>query len=82
MQNISNITFEAFYAGPQGLVEGKALIFVYDEYQLEIRDRLIGYRWFDGKPRRNSVYTTVRNEELQKLIDYIDLNILNKYLKD
>ena len=85
LQNISNITFEVFYAGPPGLVEGHTIILVYDEYQLEIRDRLIERRWFDGKygkSRGEAFYTTIRNEELQKLIDYIDLNILNKYLKD
>ena len=82
LQNISNITFEAFYAGPLPLVGGHTITLVYDEYELEIRDELIAYHWFDGKPRGQAVYTTVQNEELQKLINYIDLNILNKYLKD
>ena len=82
LQNISNITFEAFYAGPLPLVGGHTITLVYDEYELEIRDELIAYHWFDGKPRGQAVYTTIPNEELQKLIDYIDLNILNKYLKD
>ena len=81
LQNISNITFEAFYAGPLGLVGGHTIVLVYDEYHLEIRDRRIVYHWFDGKPRGQAVYTTTPNEELQKLINYIDLNILNKYLK-
>ena len=82
LQNISNITFEAFYAGPLPLVGGHTITLVYDEYELEIRDELIAYHWFDGKPRGQAVYTTTPNEELQKLINYIDLNILNKYLKD
>ena len=80
LKNISNITFEVFYAGPQGLVAGKTLIFVYDEYELWIRDRLIEYNWFDGRSGEQVIYTISPNEELQKLIDYIDLNILNKYL--
>ena len=82
LQNISNITFEVFYAGPQGLVAGKTLIFVYDEYELWIRDRLIEYNWFDGRSGEQVMYTIIPNEELQKLIDYINLNILNKYLQD
>lgn len=80
LQNISNITFEVFYAGPQGLVAGKTLILVYEKYELWIRDRLIEYNWFDGRSEEQVIYTIIPNEELQKLIDYIDLNILNKYL--
>ena len=80
LQNISNITFEVFYAGPQGLVGGKALILVYEKYELWIRDRLIEYFWFDGSSGEQAIYTISPNEELQKLIEYIDLNILNKYL--
>ena len=80
LQNISNITFEVFYAGPQGLVAGKTLILVYEEYELWIRDRLIEYNWFDGRSGEQVIFTISPNEELQKLIDYIDLNILNKYL--
>ena len=80
LQNISNINFEVFYAGPQGLVAGKTLILVYEKYELWIRDRLIEYNWFDGRSGEQVIYTISPNEELQKLIDYIDLNILNKYL--
>ena len=80
LQNISNITFEVFYAGPQGLVAGKTLILVYEEYELWIRDRLIEYNWFDGRSGEQVIYTINPNEKLQKLIEYIDLNILNKYL--
>ena len=80
LQNISNITFEVFYAGPQGLVAGKTLILVYEKYELWIRDRLIEYFWFDGISGEQAIYTISPNEELQKLIEYIDLNILNKYL--
>ena len=82
LQNISNMTFEVFYAGPQGLVAGKTLILVYEKYELWIRDRLIEYFWFDGRSGEQAIYTISPNEELQKLIDYIDLNILNKYLYD
>ena len=82
LQNLSNMTFEVFYAGAQGLVGGKTLILVYEEYELWIRDRLIEYNWFDERSGEQVVYTISPNEELQKLIDYIDLNILNKYLKD
>ena len=78
LQNISNITFEVFYAGPQGLVAGKTLIFVYEEYELWIRDRLIEYNWFDGRSCEQAIYTIIPNEELQKLIEYIDLNFANK----
>lgn len=81
LQNISNITFEVFYAGPQGLVAGKTLILVYEKYELWIRDRLIEFKWFDGRSGEQVVYTTTPNEELQKLIVYIDSNILNKYYK-
>ena len=82
LQNISNITFEVFYAGPQGLVAGKTIILVYEKYELWIRDRLIEYKGFDGRAGKQVVYTTTPNEELQKLIVYIDSNILNEYLKD
>ncbi len=78
LQNINNITFEVFYAGPQGLVAGKTLILVYEEYELWIRDRLIEYNWFDGRSGEQVVYTISPNKELQKLIEYIDLNFVNK----
>ena len=80
LQHISNITFDVFYAGPQGLVAGKTLILVYEKYELWIRDRLIEYNWFDGRSGEQVIYTINPNEKLQKLIEYIDLNILNKYL--
>ena len=78
LQNISNITFEVFYAGPQGLVAGKTIILVYEEYELWIRDKLIEYNWFDGRAGEQVIYTISPNEELQKLIEYIDLNFANK----
>ena len=78
LQNISNITFEVFYAGPQGLVAGKTIILVYEEYELLIRDKLIEYNWFDGRAGEQVIYTISPNEELQKLIEYIDLNFANK----
>ena len=78
LQNISNITFEVFYAGPQGLVAGKTIILVYEEYELLIRDKLIEYNWFDGRAGEQVIYTISSNEELQKLIEYIDLNFANK----
>ena len=80
LQHISNITFDVFYAGPQGLVAGKTLILVYEKYELWIRDRLIEYNWFDERSGEQAIFTIIPNEELQKLMDYIDLNILNKYL--
>ena len=78
LQNISNITFEVFYAGPQGLAAGKTIILVYEEYELWIRDKLIEYNWFDGRAGEQVIYTISPNEELQKLIEYIDLNFANK----
>ena len=78
LQNISNITFEVFYAGPQGLAAGKTIILVYEEYELWIRDKLIEYNWFDGRAGEQVIYTISSNEELQKLIEYIDLNFANK----
>ena len=78
LQNISNITFEVFYAGPQGLAAGKTIILVYEEYELLIRDKLIEYNWFDGRAGEQVIYTISPNEELQKLIEYIDLNFANK----
>ena len=81
LQNISNITFEVFYAGPQRLVACKTLILVQEEYELLVRDRFIEYNWFDGRTGEQVIYTTTPNEELQKLIVYIDSNILSKYYK-
>lgn len=78
LQNISNITFEVFYAGPQGLAAGKTIILVYEEYELWIRDKLIEYNWFDGRAGEQVIYTISPNEELQKLIEYIDLYFANK----
>ena len=79
LQNISNITFEVFYAGPQGLVAGKTIILVYEKYELWVRDRLIEYKGFDGRAGKQVVYTTTPNEELQKLMVYINLSIYYNY---
>jgi len=80
LQEVSKIIFKTRY-GQLDLVAGKTLIFVYEEYEVWIR------QWFidmhsdvfekhpEGKP---CLYYIDQSEELQNLIDYIDSNFVNK----
>ena len=80
LNEMSKITFKTRYGKPSR-VAGKTLIFVYEDYELRVR------QWYiesysevvekcpDGK---KGVYYIDQSEELQKLIEYIDLNFVNK----
>ncbi len=80
LQEMNKIIFKTRYGTPVR-VPGKTLIFVYDEYELWIRQRYIDMhskvldRHPEGKP---CLYYIQESEELQKIIDYIDLNFVSK----
>ena len=81
LQEMSKIIFKTRYGTPSR-VTGKTLIFVYDEYELWIRQWYIDMhsevldQHPEGKP---CLYYVQESEELQKIIDYIDLNFVSKY---
>ena len=72
LQEVSKITFKTSYGNPAP-VEGKTFIFVYEEYELWIRQWCIEYNWFEEYPEdTRRIYFISKSIELENLVEYID----------
>ena len=82
LHEMSKIIFKTRYGEPNR-TPAKALIFVYEEYEVWVKQRYIvrhsDSEVFDKLPDgKQGIYYIKQSEGLQKLLEYIDLNFVNK----